>query len=187
MIFLLALALHVVGEILVGDEQHVLGVDRLDHFKCVGRRAAGVRLGLNVGRAVDVGDDLEVGINFAQLGLALGQRLGRDALRQRASGPQVRQQHHPLGIEDLGGLGHEMDAAKHDNSGLAHLARLVCEFQRVADKVGDLEYFGALVVVRKHHGAALGLEPVDFVDLGGVALAGREVIAVLSQGGELAM
>ena len=158
MICLLRLALHVVGKVLVGHEQHMLGVDRLDHLERVGRSAAGVGFGLNVGRAVDVGDDLEVGINLAQLGLALGQRLGRDALGQRASGPQVRQQHHPLGIEDLGGLGHEVDAAKHDDFGVADLARLVRQFQRVADKVGDLEYFGTLIVVREDDRAALGLE-----------------------------
>ncbi len=143
------------------------------------------RIRPNVCCAVDVGDDFEVGINLAQLGLALGQRFGGDALRQRASGPQVRQQHHPLRVEDLGGLGHEVDAAEHDDSGVADLARLVREFQRVADEVGDLEYLGALVVVREHDRAALGLEPVDFVDLGGVALAGRQVVAVLPQGGEL--
>ena len=66
------------------------------------------------------------------------------------------------GDEDLGRLGHEVDAAEHDRLGLGG-GRLAREAERVADVVGDVLHLGHLVVVGEDHGAALAGERAHLV------------------------
>src|SRR5712671_4877884 len=150
-------------EILVGQEDHLVAAQALDHLQCVRRRAADVALGLHLGRGVDVGHDRHAREAVAQHAHVLG----RDRLRQRAAGAAIRDQHHFVRIEDLGGLGHEMDAALHDHARLG-LGRLARELQRVADEIGDaIVDFRRLVIMRQNDGAALLLEIVDRLHVGG--------------------
>ena len=68
------------------------------------------------------------------------------------------------------------------------LARLAREFERIADKIRDLENLGTLVIVREDHGAPLAFELQDTRDGIGIALAGRQVVGVfLIEGGQLGM
>ena len=89
----------------------VLAPDVLDHLDRVGRRAAVVRLGLHLGRGVDVHDHHRAGM----LGLPVAKLVGGDRLRQRAAGVGIGDQHGLLGRENRGGLGHEVDAAERDH------------------------------------------------------------------------
>ena len=70
------------------------------------------------------------------------------------------------GIEQLGGLGHEMHAGQHDHVGIGR-RRLAGQRQAVADDVGDaVEDVRRLVVVRQDDGVALALQLQDRVDVG---------------------
>ena len=104
--------LHVGAEELVGAEQDlaVLG-DRGDDVDGVRRRAADVGLGLHRGGGVDVADDDGAGV----LGLPGPQLVGGDRLGQAAAGALVGDQHGLVVAEDLRRLGHEVDAAEHDD------------------------------------------------------------------------
>ena len=175
------LTLHVIGEVLVGNEQNMIGVDRVDDLGRIGRGAARVGQRLYVGRAIYVGHHLEVGIDAQQLGLALGQRLRRNAVGQRASRLQIGQQHHAVGVEDFGGFGHEVDPAKDDDLGVAHLSGLARQFQGIADKIGDFENLRALIIVGQNHRLARRLETVDFRDYRGIAIARLAIIIVLAE------
>ena len=57
---------HVAAEVLVRQEDHARHAERLDHLDGVRRRAADVRLGLDLGRGVDVGDDRGIRVALAQ-------------------------------------------------------------------------------------------------------------------------
>ena len=57
------------------------------------------------------------------------------------------------GLQDLGGLGHEVHAAEHDGV-LGRLGGDPRQRQRVADVVGDVLDGGQLVVVRQQRRAA---------------------------------
>src|SRR5208282_1103045 len=93
--------LHIVGEVLVGNEQDVVGVDGVDYLDRIGGRAARVGLGFDVGGAVYVRDDLQVRIEFYEFSFAICQRFGRDRIRQRAAGAQIGYQHRARGVHDL--------------------------------------------------------------------------------------
>ncbi len=62
--------------------------------------------------------------------------------------------------EDRRGLGHEMHAAEDDDVGVG-LGRFAREAERVADEIGDVLHFGALVVVREDDGVAVAGEALD--------------------------
>ena len=152
----------ILGQILVGNAEHRVLAEALDHLHRVRRGAADVALRLHVGRGVDIGDDRDAGIALAQQPhVGAGDRGG-----ERAAGPHVRDQHQLVGIEQLRGLGHEVDAALDDDVGVG-LRRLLGELQRVADDVGDaMEDLRRLVVVRQDHRVAGLLEVVDRLDVG---------------------
>jgi hypothetical protein len=78
-------------------------------------------------------------------------------------------------------------AAEDDYFGVANLAGLAREFERIADKVGDLENFGALIVVRQDNGVAFALEAVDLGDGFGEILAGFGRVALFIKYGQLPM
>src|SRR5207245_11796633 len=67
------------------------------------------------------------------------------------------------GVQDLGRLGHEVDAAEDDRVGL-HAGRLARELERVAHEVGHREDLRALVVVRQDDGVAGALQGADLGD-----------------------
>ena len=98
-------------------------------------------------------------------------------LGQRAAGRLVGEQHRPGRVEDLGGLGHEVDAAHRDDLGVG-AGGLPRQSERVADEVGHVLHLGHLVVMSQDDGVALagqlahlGLERRDL--FGGQAGVGR--------------
>ena len=110
----LGLGLHVLRKVLIGDEQHARRAEALDDLHRVGGGAADIALGLHGGGGVDVGDD-----RHARIGLAQHAHVcGRDRRRQRAAGAQIRDQHGLVGVQKLGGLGHEVHAGLHDDLGV---------------------------------------------------------------------
>ena len=67
-----------------------------------------------------------------------------------------------VGVQDLGGLGHEVDAGEEDDVGRRLLGRLR-ELERVAQEVGEVLDVALLVVVREQDRVALALEALDLV------------------------
>ncbi len=155
---------HVAAEVLVGQEDHPLAAERLDHLDGVGRGAADVGLRLHLGGGVDVGDHRHAGIALAQQPhVGPGDRRG-----ERAAGLEVGDQDGLLGVQDLRRLGHEVDAAEDDHVGVG-LGRLARQGERVAGEVGDaVEDLRRLVVVRQDHRVPLLLEAPDRGDVGRV-------------------
>ena len=152
----------VAREIFVGQEDHFVRAEALDHLHGVRRRAADVALRLHVGGGVDVGHDRHAGKTLAQQAHVVA----GDGGGERAAGAQIRDQHGLVGIEDLRGLGHEMHAALHDDVGV-DLAGLARKLQRVADEIGDaIVDFRRLVIVREDDGVALFLQRVDRLHIG---------------------
>ena len=152
---------HVVAQVLVGQEDHPVGAQGLDHLDGVGRGAADVGLRLDVGRGVDVGDHRHTRVALLeQPHVGAGDRVG-----QRAPGLQARNQHGLARREDLGGLRHEVDAGEDDHVGVG-LRRHARQGEGVAGQVGDaVEDLRGLVVVAQDDGVLLRLEPVDRLDV----------------------
>jgi hypothetical protein len=141
----------VLAEEHVGQEEH-FGTrrQRLDDLDRIGGRAADIGLRLDGGRGVDVRHHKAAGVL-----LAPGTHVfGRHGVGQRAPGPQVGQQDGALGGEQLGRLGHEMDAAEHDHVGVA-AGREAGQGEGVADVVGHVLDPRQLVIVGQQHGVAL--------------------------------
>ena len=103
----------------------LLGVRRRDDV--VGQR-------LHLGGAVDVADDdgARDAAPSTRAKRSAGQPLG-----ERAARLEVRQDDDLVGVQDLRGLGHEVDAGEADDVGL-RLRRRLRELERVADEVGDV-------------------------------------------------
>ena len=151
------LARQVAAEVPVGPEDDLLfgrdlGKDRLgagggdDH---VGQR-------LHLGRTIDVGQRDVIGVGFAE-GAEL---FGRAAVFKAAPRVHVGQDHDLVGREDLGGIGHELDAAKGDHVGVGR-RRLAAEFEAVAHEVGNVLDVRRLVIMRKDHRVAFFAQAVD--------------------------
>ena len=88
-------------------------------------------------------------------------RLDRAAFHQAATGVAIGHHHDAVGIQHLGGLGHEPDAAERDHVAL-EIARLAGQLQAVADHVGQFLNLGFLVVVRQQNRAALAASGPGF-------------------------
>ena len=86
--------------------------------------------------------------------------LGRAAVLEAAAGIHVGQHDDLVGRQDLGGLGHELDAAKGDHVGVGRL-RLADEIEAVADEIGEVLDFGLLVIMREDDRVALLAQAVD--------------------------
>ena len=145
------------AEVPVGREQDRT-VDRqaLDHALRVARCADDVGEGLRIGGTVDVRHD-----EVLRMGVLPGLQLGRGApVRERAAGGQVGQDHDPLGIQDLCGLGHEVDPAEHDHVRL-RVARGPGELEAVADKIREILNLRVLVIVREDDGVAFATQTLD--------------------------
>ncbi len=143
----------------VGEEEDlpVLG-DRLHHRHRVGRGAADVRLRLDLGRGVHVGDHDRV----RMLRLPRSEPLSVDRRGERAAGLQIGDEDGLLGREDLRGLRHEVDAAEHDG-GRVRLRGSSRQLQGIAHEVGGVLDPGHLVVVGQHHGPAARREAPNLV------------------------
>ena len=111
--------------------------------------------GLDVGRGVHVGDrdDLAGDAEVLQclpalLDLVVGGHVGHGA-----AGRKIRQ-HHLLAVrgQDVGGLGHEVHAAEHDELSAGPRCCVTGQFERVASDVGELDDLVPLVVVAEHEG-----------------------------------
>ena len=72
----------------------------------------------------------------------------RGHVGHRAAGGEIGQ-HHLLmrRRQHVGALGHEVHAAEHDELGFRMLRDLAREAERVADVVGELDHFVALIVM----------------------------------------
>jgi hypothetical protein len=135
------------AEELIGTEED-LGVPRdgLDYFDGIRRRAADVGLGLHLGGGVHIADHDGPGM----LGLPGPQLCTVDRLGEAAARSRIRDQHRLVVGEDLGRLGHEVDATEHDG-GRLDLGRQAGESERVAHVVRDVLDLRHLVVVRQDH------------------------------------
>ena len=81
---------------------------------------------------------------------------------------EVGDEHRLGGVEELGGLGHEVDAGQDDDVGIG-LDGQLRQRQRVAREVGDaVEDLRRLVVVGQDDGVVLLLQLVDRSDVRGV-------------------
>ena len=104
----------------------------------------------------------------------------------RATGLEVRQDHLLIAAgENIGALGHEVDAAEEDVFSVGAGGRLLGQLERVAAEIGELDDFIALVVMTEDDQALAEL--VAQRPDSGVALIGRhlEVFArdlLLAQG-----
>ena len=155
---------HVLAQELVGQEDHPVDAQRLDHRHRVGRGAADVRLGLHRRRGVDVGHHRHARVALPQQ----ADVRGRDRRRQRAARQWIGDQHRLLRRQDLRRLGHEVDAGQHDHLGV-RLRPLLRQGQRVAHEVGDaVKDLRRLVVVGEDDGVPLPFELVDGGDVGSV-------------------
>ena len=118
------------------------------------RRDDDVRQRLDRRRRVDIIDDGVAGILLQPFGI----QVGRAAVGKRAAGVQVGQQDQLVRVDNLGGLGHEVDAAEDDHVGIG-LRRRLRQRQAVADMVGQILNLGVLIVMRQNDGVQLLFKP----------------------------
>ncbi len=145
----------------IGDHDDFGDAEGFDDPAGVARGAADVGFGFDLGGGVHIGDDRAAGIFLAQQAdIGAG-----DGCGERAAGARVGDQDLAVGIEQLGGLGHEMHAGHDDDIGLA-FGGFAGQQQTVAHDVGDAEIdFGGLVIMREHDGVAFDLEALNRVDV----------------------
>ena len=147
------------AEVLVGDEQDVfVGGDLVDDFDGVAAGDDHVAERFHAGGAVDVGDDVNVGIG----GFVGGKTFVGAGVGERTTGVDVGEENGARGVNDFGGLGHEVDAAEENDVGLGGL-RLIGEAEGIADVIGDLLDGLDLVIVREDDGVALAFQGEDFL------------------------
>ena len=149
-------------EVGIGNEKNgAVGGGFLDDESGVAGGADDIAERLHAGRAIDVSDDVVV------LVLVLGevgfQLVGGAGLLERTAGVFVGKDDCFVGIEDLGGLGHEVNSAEGDDVGIG-FAGLVGEAQGVAHVVGDVLDGADLVVVGENDGVLFFLETKDVFD-----------------------
>jgi len=89
-----------------------------------------------------------------------GELLRRAAVGQGTAGVQIGEQHLLVGVQDLGRLGHEVNAAEDDHLGLGG-GRLLRELQRVAHEIRDVLDLRVLVVVGEDHRVQLLAQALD--------------------------
>jgi hypothetical protein len=149
----------VTAEVAVGNENHFIGIEGVDHLDGVGAGAADVAFGLDRRRGVDVGHHRPPG----EPGLHLAQALDGDHVGHRAAGVGTGQKDDLLRRQNRRAFGHEMNAAEND-----HLALGARRFQRqgqgIAGNVGHGLNLVALVVVRQQQGIAFLGQPANFLE-----------------------
>ena len=93
------------------------------------------------------GDDGMAGAGFGELGPAFEGLVEVGHVGHGATGTEVGENDaHGFGGEDVGGLGHEMDAAKYDIFGTDLIGGFAGELEAVAGEVGEIDD-GVLLVV----------------------------------------
>jgi len=105
-------AVYIISEVFVGSkDQRLIRRKTFHDFHRIGRCADYVGHGFEIGRTVDVGDNLMSGIS----GLELREFFCRGRFRQGATCLQVGKEHLFRRTQDLGRLSHEMNADKYDD------------------------------------------------------------------------
>ena len=89
-----------------------------------------------------------------------GELLGRTCIGEAAARRQVREHHDAARIEDLGRLGHEVNAAEHDHIGFG-AGGAAGELERITNHIGDVLDGVVLVVMGQDHGVPLTAQGVD--------------------------
>jgi hypothetical protein len=149
---------HPRAKIFVRHKQQILlfrrGINDLDG---VAAGANDVGEGLHFGAAIDVGDGVKIWIGLLK-GLEL---VGRAAFLERTARVFIGQQDELVRVKDLGGLGHEVDAAKHDDFRFG-FGGLLREAQRIAHVIGHILDLRHLVIVRENDRVELALKVDDF-------------------------
>ena len=157
---------HILGQKLIGDEYHGIGVERLYHRRRIARRAADIDFSFDIGVGVDVGDNRHTRESPSQLPHVVG----RDALGQRAAGLFRGKQNGFLRIEYFRRFCHKPHAAEYDDVPV-RLRRFSTEHQRIAGVVRDgVKQCRFHVVMPQNHGVLLFFKTFDFTgQLGFVA------------------
>ena len=136
------------------EEDLLAGRDRFDDPGGVRARADVVRLGLDVGRGVDVGDDGRARV----LRFPLSELLDRDRVGERAAGLEVGQAApSSYGFRIFAVSAMNRTPAK-TMTGRSVSTALPGQVERVSDEVGDILDLRYLVVVREEDGVALLLQ-----------------------------
>jgi hypothetical protein len=144
-------------EMLVGEHHELLAPlprPRHDGGR-IGRRAdhaaVGADEGLNLGRRIDVGDGddgRDVDTHLGELAPRNLELIARRHVGHGAARREIRQDHFLLRpAQDVGALRHEMHAAEDDEVGGVSRCCRARELQRVADEIGELDDFVALIVM----------------------------------------
>ena len=160
----------VAAEVLVGKEEHSLGAGKrpVEHGPGVARRADDAAVatteGLETRGRVDVGHGRDVsGVDHpAEVGPGVFHLLDRGHVGHRAAGGHVGEhdRHPPAAAgrdllgpvgQDVGRLGHEVDAAEGDRLAVGPLGRRFRELVAVALIVGVGDHAVLLVVVAEDH------------------------------------
>ena len=153
----------VAAKMLVGQEENLLAsvpcpLQRRRRIRRGADHAAMLAAeGLNRRGGVDVGDGNDGGVaeHLLQIGPALFELIRRGHVGHRTAGGEIGQDHLLVrAAQDVGTLGHEVHAAKHDELGVGMLAHLAGKLVGIADVVGELDHFVALIVVTEDHQAA---------------------------------
>ena len=148
---------HPSSEVLVGHEQQRPILRCM--FNNLDRIAAGhdaVAQSLHLGRTVDVGDGVEIGIR----GLEFPQLGSRATLFEGATGITIRENDPLGGIQDLGRFGHEVHPAEDNDIGRG-LGRLLGQPQGIAYEIGHILNLRRLVVVGQDHRVVPALQLQD--------------------------
>ena len=132
---------------------------QVDNFHRVPGGADDIAERLHPTRAIDVGDDVVVLFSvLLQVGLKL---IGGARLLQRAASIFVGQHHGFRRVDDLRGLGHEMNAAEDDHLGIRGF-RLVGEPEGIAYIIGDILDVPCLVIVSQDNCVPSAFQFEDF-------------------------
>ena len=154
----------ILAEVPVGHEKYffILG-DSVDDLAGVARGDDPIAQRLGGGGAVDVGDGLEDPAIFAQHLLVAGEAGCGATVCQAAACFEIGQDDCTARVEDFGGLGHEVDAAKH-NDLVFDLGGLTRQMQAVACDVCQGLDFALLVIVSQDDGILFFLQRLNLGD-----------------------
>jgi len=95
-----------------------------------------------------------VDAHLVQLAPAHLELIGRGHVGHRTAGGEIGKNDFLVGpAQDVRALGHEVDAAEHDELGLATAGGGLRELQRVTGVIGEFDHFVALVVMPQNHDA----------------------------------